>query len=373
MKRIVLLLLLALFYVPVFAQDGYYKADSTAEYGVKIKNGGEIENAKLIEVGKGKEIIQLSPNDIREYGFSKSQVYISKPILVDDSIQRVFLERLVKGNSTLYYYRNKNYKTFFLEKDSIHFSELPKEKNGEDDYFRDELKSYTSDCAPLAEANEFVRYSKRSLSLFIRRYNNCENKPFPHLRFGVIGGLEFTRQSIPSMVISSYSNLGNVYEGSIMAGAFIDQPVLISNFSLHAEITYSSHSFSDNEKSAENEMDLLSNVSALKIPVLIRYTYPSNRFKPYINGGSTLAYNFKHETKIWEFTGMNEIINVNKKFDNSLHAVIGVGYSVGCGVEYAFNSKNSLFIEARFNRINGKGNLKSFDNSDLQFFTGFNF
>lgn len=77
---------------------------------------------------EGKEIIEYNPQQVSRYGFKEGSEYIARGITIQGNKKRVFLEQLVKGDLSLYHYREKGLETFFLEKDSTLFVELPKGK-----------------------------------------------------------------------------------------------------------------------------------------------------------------------------------------------------------------------------------------------------
>ena len=113
----------------------------TTYTGVKIIDGGSVRNAKYMQVILNKKTEKFCPDSVREYGINKGSTYFSKSIQVNDSVQKVFLERITAGKTNLYYFQDKNIKTYFLEKDSTVFIELAKGKV-RTNHFRQTLSSY---------------------------------------------------------------------------------------------------------------------------------------------------------------------------------------------------------------------------------------
>ena len=170
-----------------FGQTEYFSTDSTASHGVELIDGGELINSQFCRVKKGEKTIEYTPYEVEEFGFKNGRVYISKEIQIADSSKRVFMERLHNGNTTLYYYRGKGIKTFFIQKDSTLFIEIPKQDTAKEDY-SNQLSNLTNDCPSVLDASKLVRYNKKSLSKFIARYNKCELKPFPSFKYGLTVG-----------------------------------------------------------------------------------------------------------------------------------------------------------------------------------------
>ena len=115
MKRFKFYCALALFFpFALVGQTTYYKTDSLLVVGgFKIIDAGEKLNSQLCRIQKMNKENDLPPTVVLEYGLSSGQVYVAKSIKIDGSEQKVFLERLVKGKITLYYYRGKGRKTYF--------------------------------------------------------------------------------------------------------------------------------------------------------------------------------------------------------------------------------------------------------------------
>jgi hypothetical protein len=356
-----------------FGQNEYFSTDSLTTIGIKLIDNGDLINSKLCQVKKGDKIFEYSPNEVKEFGFIDGRVYISKEIQISDSTRRVFLECLYKGKTTLYYYKGKGIKTFFFEKDSSVFVEIPI-RSLNNRIFNEQLKEITKDCSNITEATKFVNYNKKSLSKLIARYNNCVLKPFPHFRYGLTLGYEFSE-----IVLSSDNQNENIkyfdfnYDGGFTIGLFIDKPILVSDFSFHSEVYFSNHGFSYNKSSDNKEIDFVANLSSLKVPLLIRYVCPSNNIRPFINLGLVGSFNIRNETMLFETTITKNIIEINDKEESPLIDDIQLGSCIGGGIEYKLDIKHSLFFEIRFNQQYGITDPKSLKFSGFKFVTGINF
>jgi hypothetical protein len=163
MKRLFYLMLLLVLPFFIYGQTGYYIKDSTMVVGVKLIDGGEIQNSMQCEVEEKDSTLVFSPDELKEYGFKDGSIYVSRSIVLNNETKAVFLERLSKGATTLYYYKDKNGKKFFLEKAGGPLVEVYKKAEGHRLY-KDFLKTYTQDCNQVAEALKLVSYTKYSLS-----------------------------------------------------------------------------------------------------------------------------------------------------------------------------------------------------------------
>jgi hypothetical protein len=368
---LLVILIMAIPNMLMLGQSDYYATDSLMSVGIKLVDGGDKENSRTCQVEKKDMIVRYSPYEVKEFGYKDGRVYLSKQVQLQGTVKKVFLERLYKGKATLYYYRGKDIKTFFIENDTTLFLEIPRYNKDEINY-RKQLMDLTSDCPNISDATKLVTYNKKSLTKLISRYNNCELKPFPHFKYGVTTGYEFAKLIPSSQNESEYINYFNFkYDGGLTLGLFIDNPIWTSDFSLHAEFYYSKHGYSYNERVDIKDIDFIVNISTLKLPVLIRYIYLSDKFRPFINVGGVVAYNIKNENLLYETTISNNIIEINGFSEPSLISSSQAGWSVGFGYECKLNLKNSLFFELRYNKLYTNNN--ALNQSVITILTGINF
>ncbi len=370
----------------VFSQIGYFKTDTSMNAGVRLKDGGPLLNSRYMQLVKGDEIIKMYPDEISEYGFIKSnvpffhkiswlnsdQVFVSKKIIDGDTSKMVFLEQLVQGETNLYFYSDYHDQTFFVENNNDGIVRIPKGEKGSAGYFRNILENYAADCNAVNDAVKLVRFNKHSLSLFIERYNKCVRRPFPHIKFGILAGYEFSKFSGPSIPAVHYLNLLDYTpKGAFLYGLFLDVPIRIPDFSLHVELSHSSHGYLHNERLDDMEIDFVINTSSLKLPVLIRYSYPSVKIRPFVNMGGIVNYHLKNNTILLETIIHGNVIEYDIIQNAPRPANWQTGYAFGGGLEYDLTYRNTISFEVRHNRLSG--DVRSLKLSDWQFITGFNF
>lgn len=371
MKHLYIIFLISLLPILSFGQSEYFSTDSTSSYGIKLVDGGNMINSQLCQVKKGDKILQYTPYEVKEFGFKDGRVYISKEIQIADSSKRVFLERLNKGNTTLFYYKGKGIRTFYIQKDSTLFIEVPKQVTEED--YSTQLLNLTKDCSNVSDGCKLVSYNKKSLSKLISRYNQCELKPFPHFKYGFLIGYEFLR-----LIPQTGQNINLEYfdyksDGSFTIGIFLDNPILVSDFSLHAELLLSKHGYSYNKLIDNKDLDFVANLTSLNVPLLLKYAYPSNKLRPFINIGINGTCFIKNNTLLYETTINETILEINDTDITSMISDFQLGYALGGGLEYKLNYKNSLFFELRYSNQYSQGSSEFKGNSTFSVLTGINF
>lgn len=372
MKYLYLLFFVVVFPILTYGQSEYIRNDSASFVGIKLIDNGDLINSERCLVKEGDQITEYTPYEVKEFGFKDGRVYVSKEIQRSDSTKRVFLERLYEGKTTLYYYKEKGRKSFFIEKDGS-FVELQK-RNRDNRSYNEQLSDITNDCSNVAGVVNFVNYSKKSITKLVSRYNNCELKPFPHFRYGVTLGYEFMKLVIPSGNQNEDMKYFDFkYDGSYAIGLFIDNPISVSDFSLHSELYFSKHGFSYNKRTADEDIDFVANLSTLKVPLLVRYAIPSNKIRPFINIGMVGSLNIRNKTQLYESAIVENKIEIHDVKLFSPIDNIQFGYCMGGGMEYKLKSRNSLFFEIRYTNQYGISNPGTLKTSGFNFVSGINF
>jgi hypothetical protein len=369
MKRFLYLIIFLIQSIIVNGQKGYYVKDSIATVGIRVIDRGAIQNARQCQIGEKNKKLIYSPDEVEEYGFD-DVVYVSRIIKINNEEKKVFLERLNKGKINLYYYRDRHGRTYFLEKGSGKLVELSKNDN-EKNSFKDLLKYYVLDCDSINDALKLLRYNKAALSIFVNQYNLCIRKPFPFIRYGLTIGYGVAQPEYLKISDEVLRNTVFKKDKSFNIGLFTDIPILHSYFSLHSELYFQKNAFSGHSVIDKTVNDILINTSSINIPLLIRYTYPSLKLRPYVNIGGSFTYNIRNNNAVCKATIFNNIIA--EEFNNStIYSEKQIGYTVGSGIQYNIDYRKSIFFELRFNNLYGL-TKETYGNKNFQGIIGINF
>jgi len=344
-------------------------SDSANITGLKIVDNGDYLNSQYCAAEKDKKIINYFPYEVNEYGFNDGRIYVSKKIEIDNTVERVFLLRLVNDKTSLYYYKGKNLTTFFLEKDSTTFIELPKYNlNNQKNDFHKDLAEWTSGCPYIQDATKLVSYNKKSMTKLIKNFNSCKPLPFPIFRYGILFGIGTNKLENYSSDIFDYK-----YQTAYIPGIFIDYPLDMSNFSLHTDLFYEKNDYNYSYNQPSYDINMMVNTTSINMPVLIRYTYPSMKLRPFVNAGFIFTYNIINNSKLITSTPSNHSDIVGTNIDeNPRISKSQIGLAIGCGVEYKLNYKHSLFIEFRSNNIFSLHTTEVLNKTEFQLITGVN-
>jgi len=372
-SRLTLIFFFFLASIVSFGQNSYYLKKESTSLGINLEVTNEVENSKFCNVYLGDSLVKYTPYEVSEYGFEQGIVYLSKEIKLNGEKKRVFLKRLHQGKMSLFYYRDKGLRTFFIEKDSSVLMELPK-KDSANKNFRMNLLTFTDDCPFVENCIPFVEYRKHSLTKFIRRYNECEDRSFKYSRYGLTIGYGFAGLIKPSSVKNALiNNFDLKYDGGITWGLFGDFPILNSSFSLNTELFFSKYGYSSSKIIDDVDMDLVINVSSIKMPIMIRYKLTGRKLSPFLNAGAIFVRNVQLDERLYEATITDNVIRINDNPDYSFIPVNQLGYTAGTGLEYRLNSRNSLFFELRYSKLLQYSNTDYLNTSEFNLMTSINF
>jgi hypothetical protein len=356
MKPIKIILTIAaslLLIINLKGQSPYILKDTSLSVNMKLIEGTDRENASFIQVKTQKnEIVKYKPQEIKEYGFENGRVYVSKEINIHNTIQNVFLERLVRGRVTLYFYKNGNGRTFYIEKDSSVLVPLNKtDSESNKQVFKKDLEELLKDCDNVKGAIKVSTYNKKSLALLVRDYNSCKMKPIPHFKFGLLVGFNTTKLYSSANTSDEYLRdaVFNI-DKSFSIGAFCDIPLYLGNLYLHPEIYYLENAFLYNLKNTTGETDVVINNSSINLPILVRYNFPLGKLQPFVSMGVFYSKAIKNDNSIYQTRIRNNVVEIDMVNSSKILSENHAGYSIGLGSMFDINYHQSVLLELRYNK-----------------------
>lgn len=374
MRKIVLPLLVLSQLLPVSGQKTYLKSPGTLTVNENILDNGSIKNAATCQVKKGGVIYEYGPDELIEYKLKDGRVYCSREIEINGNRKSVFLERMTNGVNKLYYYREAGFSTHFIETEGNGLVELPENTAPGNPDYRDILRNITSDRPDMGNMLEVVPYHKDYLGDFISRYENNMDTPFPHLRYGLTAGPAMVKfRANSEMFVDYFEMMDFRYQGGVAFGAFLDNPINHSDFSLHAELLFTAMRYEHNQEVDIAGLDFTVRHSSLKLPVLIRYAFPWNsRVRPYLNIGGSIETALRNDDLL-VITALSEPA-FDHMYTGNLYKNL-YGFTAGGGVEIRLSMRNALFFELRSSSMTGLFSpvSKSLKTSEIYFLSGINF
>ncbi|TVQ08585.1 MAG: hypothetical protein EA361_16405 [Bacteroidetes bacterium] len=378
MKRIILTLLIAFPAMLSIAQSDYYSTDSTVVVGVTVIDQGAFLNARVCIVEKPNQKLEFTPYEISEYK-TQGKVYVSKEIEKNGEQRKFFLERLVDGNVSLYYFRAKGGRIYYFQEEGKELTALPRRlsTNGKQSY-KEILSNELQNCTHTPQHLRIARYNKRALAGFFNKYSSCSPLPFSVTRYGIIAGYGSFVHSVPGYSSETLvRNFNFRYHPQYVVGAYIDKPLYRNAVSLYMALTISEHAESGFVRYDDTDLDILTNSVNLQLPLMIRYRLHTHALTPFVSAGGIIGHDLYNNTRVFQTHFEQEVITTNLVPHNIPEVNPFVGFTAGAGMEYRLNFRNRISIEVQYLNMLPMGSNKTktilLGRSGFQLLTGINF
>lgn len=393
MRKTFVLLITFLCFHNVYSQTDFREAYIITNEGDTISGfadyRGGANNFKScnFKASENQESVVYSPTQLKAYRFVDDKFFESKDIKTGgDSIERHFLEVLVRGKVTLYKYRS----SFYVEKNDTLFYKLTNEKKEliverkritEYDTQEIHISKYSNkhigilnmllfDCIGLIPNTLLLK--ERDLTRLIEKYNECtgepsisfkEKKKWLQSSFGIGAGVNNSTINFKSDVKGSEYLTSNfdrnnslfisvnielhsprISERIAFTTGLFYMSLKYTSFSEISGTTFSSPSITRNDVSIEFKQ--------IKIPFGFRYTFPERFISPYFNLGGSETIHLS-SSSLW--IGEIERLNVVETYENEALYIRNQQFGIwaGVGAKKKITSKLIAQIEVRYERTNG--------------------
>jgi len=378
MIRLILSLILVSTIELSFCQDyrkGYVvtNAGDTLSGSVSYRDGHKAFKFCNFKSSEAQSATTYEPGAIRAYGFFNDKVFQSREIVLEGKSNTVFLELIVRGHASLFKFAN----TFFIEKDSSGLQQLKNEVkevvvNGkpalqETHQYIGTLNMLLFDCSELSKAVHDIQLNEKALTTLIMDYNRCKGhkniiykakKPWTKLVVGVTAGLNISRLNVnPSIEYPALQSNFSDYKSAITGISFdVFSPRINERLSLHGDVFYvrsKYYQYDRYQPYVTIERDYVTiDLQQIKIPIGIRYTFPTSGFSPYFNIGVSSTFNFR-----WRSQWIQEIESIYtiETFTNNPLIIPNQQFGIwgSCGVVKSITNKLNAFVELRYEQTNG--------------------
>jgi hypothetical protein len=355
-----------------FRNGFYITLENDTVYGL-VDYRGEVRNSQtcVFKKNEAAEPVKFDPAEIQAYRFTDGKFYISKQINTGTEEKTVFLEFLVNGITNLYFYRDINYYTYFIEDKNGKLLVLSNEKitsnvDGKGEVQRNSnkyigvLKATFADCKEIQPQINNVSLGHKSLINITKNYHNyvcdteeCivyEKKVSPaKVRFAPVLKTGVANFHFDKGIFSNYAFDPEVYFGGgfLMNTVF---PGINEKLSFEAELDFNMYNFHGSYQEMNGAiietynvyLDLLS----LQPTISVKYTFPTGKFRPTVAVGGYADI----------FVGNNQIVETEKQHPDTVYTyesyetpltplVFGGFAQLGCNYELA---EHTFFTNVRF-------------------------
>ena len=358
MKNLCLLLTTIFMSVPpILAQSqlGYIIENNNDTIYGNIEFEGSIINSgqcKFISLTDNTPHIYY-PGDIKAFRFNEGKYFISREIQVNDKMQTVFLEWLIKGKASILSYTPMRSNRYFLLTESDSLIELSNNtqniERGTTSYnvkrheYIGTLKVQFKDCPSIQEDIDKIALTSKSLIKITKEYNdrtcpgeNCLIFEDKNRKVRFQAGLSLCH-------ISSQLNLNNGTDAKISLsnsmGVGLDinitnLPLLSPKFSLSSQVMYYGilYRYESPTYSWIDETRLF-HIDHLRIPFQLNYKLLYKKFTPFFSLGITT--NLRFEYKPYN-NYLIDFITLNYYSSNTEPVIksTSIGLNGGLGLQY---------------------------------------
>lgn len=276
----------------------------------------------------------LSPTDVFGYRYSESKYYISKDVesKTDHKTERIFLEVLVEGFTSIYYSadnkgdQNGGGQHYYIQKEGMGLIELSEPVKYYDSQhiapsrYKGKLLSIMSDCSDVEKQINKTTLNYSSLVSLAKKYNDCvctsksclvyeRKRTKVEYKFGALAGITRSHFDFGSQITSDYGT-GFKFGGSLkMQHALFGNDnvdinidllleresayTLTSNATSITGIQYEGKEYLLVKKSSvpssflpyDYEVSVDLNIIALSLPIMVDYNFNFGNFSLHTNLG----------------------------------------------------------------------------------------
>lgn len=310
----------------------------------------------------------LQPTDLRAYGLlGERKLYRS--LAPAGAPQPVFLEVLVSGPANLYALRDADRadhyyvatETFPLA-ELVHSKVMQEQANivHEQNLYRTTLAQALTGC-PIAQAQlPTLRYTAAELARSVTTYNNCQAPAaagaVAHApraarpRLGIVLGAERTAMYVKfAYTYSQQNDLSFSPKVVPIGGLSLSVPLqaLSRKLSLETELLYENihydQAFGNAYSSASDRYTF--DMVYLRLPLLVRYTYPTGHLRPFIEAGPVIAYALQLDNALVKTNNQGKPSAPTGFFRNDFRPLQeGLSGSLGAQFSYAKDRQAALLV-----------------------------
>jgi hypothetical protein len=304
--------------------------------------------------------------DITNYTLNEVKVDADK--MIQDST--VFLLLMVKGNYNLYMYTDAYSRVHYIyDANNIAAQELQYTRKAvygetgislsENRFYRNQLTAIFQDCPDITKRIQRTDYRENDMRAVFQVYNHCKNpdenleivkKKIMIFRFGIFAGVSFNAYSMKDEYGVKAKFKSSV---SPIPGVFMDIITLRNRqqYSLRTELLYKSLSSESDGKLSDSAVARFG-FSYLQLNILLRYTYPQGKIRPFgnIGIGNAVVVSTQSNERISMFGYKSIFMNDPRTFEQPI--IVGAGILEQKFSIEARYSKGSGFSTARYSNSN---------------------
>lgn len=305
----------------------------------------------------------FNPGDIKAYRFTGDKYYISGYLKKVDTEKR-FLEFLFDGIVDIYYIADDMGDHYYMSKANTGLVELKKStviSTIDNKKYSNEIREYIgilklffSDSPESMRKAESTLLNSNSLVRISEDYHNevcsdqqcvifSKKKITPVIKVGARAGISISQMEFSSNGMIHYYKMQTTGLNPEL-GIFVNlkEPSISERMSLQLEAAFGSMKYISGAKQLE--------ITELKIPVLVKYTFPSKKVKASLLGGFMYGRIFDYKEFSQVYGNIENVTGKNQ-----------FGLTGGTEISYNFDSGMSLYCQMRYEYLTGRNSYIAFN------------
>lgn len=291
------------------------------------------------------EAVSYGPTQLRGYGLQSGHHYRTQLLTAIDSVQyqavppprRVFMDVLVSGPLNLYQLRSRTgIDRFFVvpaaQDAALPVTELIPSRHPGSDYltraylranlYRGVLTELMVDCPTVRMEVASVPFTASALTSTVQRYNACRapvaatsgaavtgsvrpaGRASERVKLGVVAGAVRGHLSVSGLSLLANGNFVSTVPvvglGITIPFASISEKLSLRFEALVVPLRYADTFLAGPYFGASTYEQMQLNLTYLRMPLMVRYTYPSGKVRPYAQVGASYAYRVKSDMSVQE-------------------------------------------------------------------------
>ena len=308
-----------------------------------------------------------------------------------------FLQTMINGVKSLYYYKNKSGREYFYIKEASEFKLLVQKKylkmeklKGKRVVFENkkyigQLSIYFKDCALIQSKLKHTEYTKKSLEKLFNYYYDSNHLAvkFKHktekisVEIGVLLGaslssLKFGGNGVPYLIKTDFNKSFDP------SAAFFFDLILPRNqgrLSICNELMLSSYNVEGEYNDFRNDVDYTIystelGVTSFMINNMLRYKHPIGKTFIYVNTGISNSFSISETNKLVKKSVFSTFESIDKGLALSETRKHSLGFLIGLGTKYKAYS-----FEVRYEKAHGMSDYVNLSSTPkrIQFLLGYRF
>ena len=290
-------------------------------------------------------------------------------------IDTAFLQTVIRGPKSLYYYKDRDGKNqFYIGVDTTYdlliYKRFLKKQDGvdiigENNKYIGQLNLYFSDCPSIYSKINATKYNKKSIeNLFLFYYNNCTQSEIEFknagkktkVEIGLIAGVSLTSLKFHSDNFDYLVKVDYPQSVNFTGGIYFDVilPRNQGKWSINNELIFCSYNVEGTYKDIENENDYTiyytnMGYSYIKMNNMVRYKYAINQWFIYLNVGISNGFalleknNLIKESKFYTMDRLEngKALEDSRRYEQGL--ILGLGTKFKrLSLEYRYEIANGM-------------------------------